>query len=78
MTTSAPNPNDPYRPGVCECCGAEAPVIPLLWNRSSPPIGRCVTCHNAPEEEMPDLYSDGSNGPSAWWPGVEADHPDWY
>lgn len=73
MTTSTPNPDDPYRPGVCECCGAEAPVIPLLWLRSpGPTIGRCTACHNAPEEEK-DPYSDGSDDPSAWWPYGEPD-----
>lgn len=80
MTTSTPNPDDPYRPGVCECCGTEAPVIPMLWQRGpGPTIGCCTVCHNAPEEREDDPYSDGSNDtPSAWWPGVEADHPDWY
>jgi hypothetical protein len=74
-TSSTPNPDpDQYRPGVCECCGAEAPVIPLLWQRSPGlPIGRCTTCHNAPEEREDNPYSDGSDDPSAWWPYGEPD-----
>lgn len=78
MTTSTPNPDpnpDTYRPGVCMNCSAQAPVLVLDgsgWDGE----GCCKRC----VDELYAMMSDNAptDGPSAWWPGVEADHPDWY
>ena len=75
MTTSTPNP-DRYNPGVCLGCSQPAPVL-VLDGSGYDGDGCCKRC----VDELTALLrqADGyTDGPTGWWPGVEADHPDWY
>jgi hypothetical protein len=77
MTTSTPNPDpapDKYIPGVCLGCHRPAPVL-VLDGSGYDGEGCCKRCVDELYALMSDNYTPE---PSAWWPGVEADHPDWY
>jgi len=66
---------DTYIPGVCLSCSRPAPVL-VLDGRGYDGEGCCKAC----ADELDALMSADhtTDGPTAWWPGVEADHPDWY
>ena len=66
---------DTYTPGVCLSCSRPAPVL-VLDGRGIEGEGCCKACVDELDALMSADYSP--DGPTGWWPGVEADHPDWY
>jgi len=72
---------DTYIPGVCISCSAEAPVL-ILPGYGDLDLGvdghRCCKACNDELDALMRQAEGYSDGPSGWWPGVEADHPDWY
>jgi len=76
MPYNAPMTTPIYTPGVCCNCSRPAPVLMPDGSGIDEGVGYCKPCY----DEL--MYNMGGHsyteGPSAWWPGVEADHPDWY
>ena len=60
-------------PNTCRECRT-APATDL--NPDSDTCGCCGECAAYIDHLMSG--NDHTDGPGGWWPGVEADHPDWY